>query len=49
MTHVLTSLSLRVAVALALEAQMVREGEEIPTNEWDRLPEVLLTPEGELS
>ncbi|GAA5923442.1 5-formyltetrahydrofolate cyclo-ligase [Sporobolomyces koalae] len=35
-------------VALALEAQMVQEGELIPTNEWDRLPDVLLTPQGEL-
>ncbi|GAA5878930.1 hypothetical protein JCM1840_000844 [Sporobolomyces johnsonii] len=35
-------------VALALTAQMVQEGEEIPTNEWDRLPDVLLTPKGEL-
>ncbi|GAA5827115.1 hypothetical protein JCM11251_001123 [Rhodosporidiobolus azoricus] len=35
-------------VALALRAQMAQEGEEIPTNEWDRLPEVLLTPDGEI-
>ncbi|GAA5949939.1 hypothetical protein JCM3765_007744 [Sporobolomyces pararoseus] len=35
-------------VALALEEQMAKEGEDIPTNEWDRLPEVLLTPEGEI-
>ncbi|GAA5890471.1 hypothetical protein JCM16303_004213 [Sporobolomyces ruberrimus] len=35
-------------VALALEEQMVRDGEEIPTNEWDRLPDVLLTPQGEI-
>ncbi|GAA5917948.1 hypothetical protein JCM6882_004135 [Rhodosporidiobolus microsporus] len=35
-------------VALALRAQMAQEGEEIPTNEWDRLPEILLTPDGEI-
>ncbi|GAA6007582.1 5-formyltetrahydrofolate cyclo-ligase [Rhodotorula paludigena] len=35
-------------VALALGAQMVQDGEEIPMNEWDRLPDVLLTPEGEI-
>ncbi|GAA6041629.1 hypothetical protein JCM8097_007777 [Rhodosporidiobolus ruineniae] len=35
-------------VALALRAQMVQDGEEIPTNEWDRLVEVLLTPDGEI-
>ncbi|BGP12291.1 hypothetical protein JCM10213_000013 [Rhodosporidiobolus nylandii] len=34
--------------ALALRAQMVQEGEDIPTNEWDRLPELLLTPDGEI-
>ncbi|GAA5975034.1 hypothetical protein JCM11641_000003 [Rhodosporidiobolus odoratus] len=35
-------------IALALRAQLVREedGEHIPTNEWDRLPEILLTPDG---
>lgn len=33
-------------VALALKAQMVLDGEEIPTNEWDRLPDVLITPDG---
>ncbi|BGO99049.1 hypothetical protein NBRC10513v2_000150 [Rhodotorula toruloides] len=33
-------------VALALKAQMVQDGEEIPTNEWDRLPDVLITPDG---
>ncbi|GAA5854963.1 hypothetical protein JCM8547_002324 [Rhodosporidiobolus lusitaniae] len=36
-------------VALALSAQMVQEGEEIPTNEWDRLPDYLLTPKGIIS
>ncbi|GAA5899321.1 5-formyltetrahydrofolate cyclo-ligase [Sporobolomyces salmoneus] len=35
-------------VALALQEQMVKEGEEIPTNEWDRLPDMLLTPKGEV-
>ncbi|GAA6061999.1 hypothetical protein JCM10212_004277 [Sporobolomyces blumeae] len=35
-------------VALALSAQMVREGEDIPTNEWDRLPDILVTPNGEI-
>ncbi|BGO88539.1 hypothetical protein NBRC10512_003363 [Rhodotorula toruloides] len=33
-------------VALALKAQLVQDGEEIPTNEWDRLPDVLITPDG---
>jgi len=37
-----------ISVALALEEQLVKEGEDIPTNEWDRLPEVLLTPVGEI-
>lgn len=36
-------------VALALHAQMVQDGEEIPTNEWDRLPDILLTPDGEIA
>ncbi|GAA5829512.1 hypothetical protein JCM5353_001277 [Sporobolomyces roseus] len=35
-------------VALALNAQMAQEGEEIPTNEFDRLPDVLLTPDQEI-
>ncbi|GAA5835048.1 hypothetical protein JCM3766R1_002081 [Sporobolomyces carnicolor] len=35
-------------VALALAEQMAKEGEDIPTNEWDRLPEVLLTPDAEI-
>ncbi|BGP44364.1 hypothetical protein JCM10450v2_000175 [Rhodotorula kratochvilovae] len=35
-------------VALALGAQMVQDGEEIPLNEWDRLVDVLVTPEGEI-
>ncbi|GAA6046523.1 hypothetical protein JCM3770_006191 [Rhodotorula araucariae] len=35
-------------VALALGAQMVQEGEEIPLNEWDRLVDVLMTPAGEI-
>ncbi|GAA6011804.1 hypothetical protein JCM11491_000756 [Sporobolomyces phaffii] len=33
-------------VALALAAQMLQEGEAIPTNEWDRLVEALITPQG---
>lgn len=37
-----------LAVALALNAQMAQEGEEIPTNEFDRLPDVLLTPDQEI-
>lgn len=36
------------AVALALRAQMVQDGEEIPLNEWDRLVDVLVTPDGEI-
>ncbi|GAA6010267.1 hypothetical protein JCM10207_005694 [Rhodosporidiobolus poonsookiae] len=35
-------------VALALRAQMVQDDEAIPTNEWDRLPDILLTPDGEI-
>ncbi|TNY23806.1 hypothetical protein DMC30DRAFT_280545 [Rhodotorula diobovata] len=35
-------------VALALREQMVQEGEEIPLNEWDRLVDVLVTPDGEI-
>lgn len=33
-------------VALALREQMVQADEEIPTNEWDRLPDSLITPDG---
>ncbi|BGP52571.1 hypothetical protein JCM8202_004931 [Rhodotorula sphaerocarpa] len=33
-------------VALALREQMVQPGEEIPTDEWDRLPDTLITPDG---
>lgn len=36
------------AVALALRAQMVQDGEAIPLNEWDRLVDVLVTPDGEI-
>lgn len=34
-------------VALALTEQMVRpdQGEEIPTNEWDRLADEVITPD----
>jgi len=39
---------LMFAVALALNAQMVQDGEQIPTNEFDRLPDVLLTPDEEI-
>ncbi|GAA5891791.1 hypothetical protein JCM8208_002886 [Rhodotorula glutinis] len=35
-------------VALALRAQMVQDGEAIPLNEWDRLVDVLVTPDGEI-
>jgi len=33
--------------ALALSGQILQPGEEIPTNdEWDRIPDVLVTPDG---
>jgi hypothetical protein len=36
------------AAALALRSQLVLEGEEIPTEEWDKVPDVLVTPDGEI-